>query len=129
MAIVGPSKVQPIRLDEPGGITVRGTQPDIDEGAGFNGDVDLALEGLPDGIKYDLGKIPAGVPEVTLKLNVTDKAALGTNYSFTVVGTAVFNEHNYKTRTGKIALSVNAPEALEIVTNSTPAKVEASGVK
>jgi hypothetical protein len=100
------------------------TKIKVERRAGFNGDVELEIEGLPDGIKSELGKLPASVAEATLKLTVTEKAVVGTNYSFRVVGRAVFNDHNYKARTGKIALTVSAPEApVQIVTNAPPASV------
>jgi hypothetical protein len=90
----------------------------VERRAGFNGVVDLSLEGLPAGLKSELGPIPADQSEVSLKLNATDKAALGTNFNFTVVGTVMFNERRYKTRTGQIALSVSLPEAAELATNA-----------
>ena len=93
----------------------------VERRAGFAGDVDLTLEGLPDGLKSDVPKIPAGIGEVTVKLTVTEKAALGTNFNFTVVGTALVNDRRYKTRTSPIALSVTAPEAIEVATNAVAA--------
>ena len=89
----------------------------------------MSLEGLPDGVRSELPKLPAGVGEVTMKLTATDKAKLGTNYSLTVVGTAVFNDKNFKTRTGKIGLTINVPETIEAPTNAITAKVEGAGLK
>jgi hypothetical protein len=99
------------------------TKIKVERRAGFKGDVELEIEGLPEGIKSELGKLPEGVAEAALKLTVTEKAVVGTNYSFRVVGRAVFNDHNYKARTGKIALTVSAPEAppVQVVTNAPPA--------
>ena len=105
------------------------TKIKVDRRAGFAADVELVIDGLPAGIKSELGKIPAGAQETTLKLSATEKAALGTNFSFTVVGTALFNERNYRSRTGPIALSVSAPEALEVVTNAPPSTVAPPGAK
>jgi hypothetical protein len=97
----------------------------VDRRAGFNGDVELSIEGLPEGVKSEVPKIPSGVGEVTVKLFATDKSKLGTNFNLKVVGTAVFNDRNYKTRTGNIGLSVAMPEGVEIAaTNVVPAKVE-----
>jgi len=96
------------------------TKIKVERRAGFAGDVELVIEGLPPGIKSELGKIPAALAETTLKLNATEKAGLGTNFTFTVVGKALFNDRNYTTRTGKIALSVNAPEQIELATNGPP---------
>lgn len=91
----------------------------VERRAGFTGEVELAVEELPEGLKYDLPKIPANVNEVSLKLNATDKAALGTNFNFTVTARATFNDRLYKARTSRIALSVAAPEQVEVATNST----------
>ena len=91
--------------------------------AGFAGDIELTVEGLPAGVKSDVSKIAAGASETTLKLNATEKAEAGTNFTLTVVGSFVFNDRNYKARTGKIALSVTPPEQTEVATNAPPAAV------
>jgi hypothetical protein len=102
----------------------------VDRRAGFNGDVELSIEGLPEGVKSEVPKIPASVGEVSLKLFATDKAKLGTNFNLKVVGTAVFNDRNYKTKTGNIGLTIALPEGVEVaVTNAVPAKVESSSTK
>jgi hypothetical protein len=101
----------------------------VERRAGFSGDVDLAIEGLPEGLKSEVPKIPAGVGEVTLKLNVTEKAALGTNFNFTVVGTAMVNDRRYQARTSPIALSVSPPEAVEVATNTVPVPPPPSATK
>jgi hypothetical protein len=93
----------------------------VERRAGFNGEVELTLEGLPAGLTSELPKIPAGVGEVSLKLNATPTAAMGTNYNLTVVGTAFFNDRKYKTRTAPISMSVTPPEQAEIATNAPPA--------
>jgi hypothetical protein len=97
----------------------------VERRAGFNGDVELSLEGLPEGVKSEVPKIPAGVGEVALKLFATDKAKLGTNFNLKIVGTAVFNDRNYKTKTGNIGLTIALPEGVELAaTNAVPVKVE-----
>jgi hypothetical protein len=96
------------------------TKIKVDRRAGFNSEVELAIEGLPAGIKSDLGKLAASAGETTLKITATEKAPI-TNATFTVVGTATFNDRNYKTRTGPITLVISAPEPVEIVTNAPPA--------
>ena len=97
----------------------------VERRAGFAGDVELSLEGLPEGVKSELPKIPAGVGEVSMKLFATDKAKLGTNFNLQVFGTAVFSDRNYKTKTGNIGLTIALPEAVEVaVSNAVPAKVE-----
>ena len=102
----------------------------VDRRGGFSGDVELSVEGLPEGVKSEVPKIPAGVGEISLKLFATDKAKLGTNFNLKVVGTAVFNDRNYKTRTGGIGLTIGLPEGVEVAaTNAVPPKVEGSGTK
>ncbi len=102
----------------------------VERRAGFGGDVELSLEGLPEGVKTEVPKIPAGVGEVSLKLFATDKAKLGTNFNLKIVGAAVFNDRNYKTRTGDIGLTIALPEGVEVAaTNAVPAKVEGIGTK
>lgn len=98
------------------------TKITVQRRAGFSGEVELALEGLPAGLKSELPKIPAGVGEITLKLLATEKAPPGTN-TLTVAGTAVFNDRTYKTKSGNITLIISAPETIEIATNAPPASV------
>jgi len=92
---------------------------------GFTNELQLAIRGMPAGINANLDKIPANGAESTLKIVATDKAAPGTNYSFTVTGTGQHKDRNYKFKTGAVALVVNAPEPMEqqrpplIATNTT----------
>ncbi len=105
------------------------TKIKVERRAGFNGELELALEGLPAGIKPEFPKIAAGASETTLKLVATDKAPTGTNVNFTVVATGVFNDRTYKARTGPIALTVTAPEPVQIATNAPPATATPPGTK
>lgn len=84
----------------------------LERRAGFNGEVQLTLEGLPPGIQVTLDKIPANGGESTLKLVATEKAPVGTN-SITILGTGVHNDRNYRQRTGAITLVVSAPDPME----------------
>jgi hypothetical protein len=92
----------------------------VERRAGFNGDVTLALEGLPAGLNLTLDKIPAGLGETTLKLVATEKAPPGTN-TLTVIGTGVHNDKTYRHR-ASVTLTINAPEPTE-----QPAKPVAAG--
>ncbi|PYJ00858.1 MAG: hypothetical protein DME25_19615 [Verrucomicrobia bacterium] len=105
------------------------TKIKVDRRAGFEGDVELAIEGLPAGIKSELAKIPAGAAETTLKLVATDKAPVGTNLTLTVVATAAFNDRTYKTRTAPVTLTISAPEPLQLATNAPPATATPPGSK
>jgi hypothetical protein len=91
---------------------------------GFTNELDLKITGMPSGITTTLDKIPANATETTLKIVATDKAAVGTNYTFTVLGTSMHKDRNFKFRTPPVALVVNAPEPMEqkpaiLATNST----------
>lgn len=83
----------------------------LDRRAGFTNEVLLTLEGMPAGINSVLDKIPANTNETILKLTATEKAAIGTNFSFTVLGAAMHNDRNYKHRSAAITLIVSAPDA------------------
>lgn len=97
------------------------TKIKVDRRAGFKGDVKLDLEGLPAGIQTELTKIPEGVAETTLKLVATDKAPAGTNVTITVVGSGLFKDRTYKSRSGPITLTISAPEPVQVVTNAPSA--------
>jgi hypothetical protein len=97
------------------------TKIKVDRRAGFSGDVELAIEGLPSGIKSELSKIPTGASETTLKLVASDKAPTGTNVNITVVASGVFNDRTYKSRSGSINLTISAPEPVQLATNAPPA--------
>jgi hypothetical protein len=84
----------------------------LERRAGFSGEVQLTLEGLPPGIQVTLDKIAANGGESTLKLVATEKAPVGTN-SITILGTGVHNDRNYRQRTGAITLVVSAPDPME----------------
>ncbi len=82
-----------------------------DRRAGFDGDIPLTLEGLPEGIVATFEKIPAGQSEIPVKLTATDKAPLDKEISFTFRGTGTLNDRNYKYSTKPIKLTVTKPEA------------------
>ena len=101
----------------------------VERRAGFGGDVELSIEGLPEGVRSELPKIPAGVGEVALKLFATEKAKLGTNFNLTVVGTAVVSDRNYKVRTGQIGLTIAVPESVQVATNAVSSPAAPAGAK
>jgi hypothetical protein len=93
----------------------------VERRAGFAGEVALSLEGVPTNVVTTLANIPASASETTLKIEATEKSAIGTNFTITVVGAATFNDRNYKHKSGGVALVVSAPEMTEIATNAPPA--------
>ena len=114
-----------LALLPPGSASAAGeaeTKIRVERRGGFNGEVELSLEGLPEGVRSELPKLPEGVGEVTLRLVATEQAKVGTNYSLRVIGKGVFNDKNYRARTGKIELTIAVPETVEIATNAVPIK-------
>jgi hypothetical protein len=81
-----------------------------DRRAGFNGEIALTLEGLPEGIVATFDKISPDQSEATVKLTATGKAPVGKEISFNFLGVGMFNDRNYKQRTPAIKLTVTAPE-------------------
>jgi hypothetical protein len=92
--------------------------------AGFSGEVNLALEGLPEGIIATVEKVPANAAETIVKLVATEKAPSGQEFSLILTGSGVFNDRTYKYRPAEIKLSVNAPVPEE--TPKTVAQREAA---
>jgi hypothetical protein len=88
-----------------------------DRRQGFNGEIALTVEGLPDGIISTFEKMGTNQSEATIKLIAATNAPVGKEVSFTFLGTGLFNDRNFKHRTAPIKLSVNAPE--ETVTSTS----------
>lgn len=78
--------------------------------AGFNGAIDLKVEGVPEGIKLESAKIPAGGGEAIIKLIASEKAPGGKEFELKVTGHGVHNDRNYRFQAPAITLAVNAPE-------------------
>jgi hypothetical protein len=81
-----------------------------DRRQGFNGEIALTVEGLPEGISSTFEKIAAGQAEATVKITAATNAPVGKEISFTFLGVGQFNDRTYKHRTPAIKLTVNAPE-------------------
>lgn len=85
--------------------------------AGFNGEIELKLEGVPEGISATVEKIPASAGEATVKLLASEKVVATTNeISLTLTGVGAFKDKTYRFKPPTIALQVNAPEAVEVKT-------------
>ncbi|MEW6158289.1 MAG: PPC domain-containing protein [Verrucomicrobiota bacterium] len=81
--------------------------------AGFEGEIALTLDGVPEGVTASVEKIPQGSGEVSIKLVATDKAPVGKEFNLSLSGQGVFNDRNFKYQPEQIKLSVNAPEPVE----------------
>ena len=83
---------------------------------GFNGDIPLGLEGLPEGVTVEMNQIPANASEASIKLTASEKAPAGKEFTLKVLGMGTFNDRTYKQRAEDIKLTVNAPQAGEVQT-------------
>jgi len=75
----------------------------------FTDDVNLTLEGLPEGVTATTANLPRNSSEVAIKLTATEKAATGKEVNLSVVGTANVNGRSYQVRAPELKLSINAP--------------------
>jgi hypothetical protein len=85
--------------------------------AGFDGEITLNLEGVPDGISASVDKIPASGGEATIKLLASDKVApTAKEIELKLTGVGTFKDKTYRFKPQPIALQVNAPEPAEVKT-------------
>ncbi|MDB6037159.1 MAG: hypothetical protein JWM99_1000 [Verrucomicrobiales bacterium] len=101
----------------------------VERRAGFNGEVVIAVEGIPAGVTVMADKIPASGGEAPIKLVATDKAAIGKDVALTVTGTGVFNDRTYRQKAPPVTLTVNAPEAVEMKTAEVKTEVKTADAK
>ncbi|HKS35605.1 MAG TPA: PPC domain-containing protein [Verrucomicrobiae bacterium] len=76
----------------------------------FTEDINLSVEGLPEGISINSTNLARGVGEAGFKILASDKAPAGKEISLTVVGTANVNGRAYQFRAPAIKVTINAPE-------------------
>jgi hypothetical protein len=77
---------------------------------GFAGELELALEGVPEGVKASVGKIPADGSEATIKLVASEKAVTGKDYTLTITATGTHKDRTHRFKATPITLTINAPE-------------------
>jgi hypothetical protein len=94
----------------------------VERRAGFDGEIPLTLEGLPEGILSSVEKIPEKGSEANIKLTATEKAPVGTNINLTISGAGVFKDRTYRQKTGGITLTVSAPATEEAKVAAADAK-------
>lgn len=76
---------------------------------GFTNEIDLKLEGLPEGVTASINKIPANANETTVKLVASEKAPVGKDYSLRILGVGQFGDRTYRNQPGEIKLAITAP--------------------
>jgi len=76
----------------------------------FTNDIQILLEGLPEGVIATTTHLVGAAKEANIRLQVTDKTVAGTNYTFQVIGTAPFGDRTFRQRTVPVTLTVNARE-------------------
>lgn len=94
--------------------------------AGFNGEITIQLEGVPDGVTATADKIAGGAGESNIKLVASDKAAVGKEVQLTLTGVGSFKDKTYRFKPQPIALLVNAPEPAEVKTAETKPAADAN---
>lgn len=84
---------------------------------GYNGEIPLTLEGVPEGVTIADAKVPAGSGEAAVRL-VPTKAKPGTNYSFKALGIATHNDRIYRHKSGSVKLFIETPPVEFASTNA-----------
>ncbi|MBM3901657.1 MAG: hypothetical protein FJ379_06150 [Verrucomicrobia bacterium] len=78
---------------------------------GVEGEIALALEGLPKGVEATVSPIPAGKKEASVRLKVSDAAKTGKDHTLHIVGTATHDDRIWRQKTQSITLNLTAPES------------------
>jgi hypothetical protein len=76
----------------------------------FTDQINLSLEGLPEGITAISTNLPSHVDEAGFKLVTTPKAPTGKEFQITVVGSATIGGRTYHQRTTPMTLTITAPQ-------------------
>lgn len=79
----------------------------------FSGEIDLKIDGLPEGIKVSELKIPAEGTEATVKLVAGEGAPVGKEVPLTITGAGTHRDRIYRFSAPAITLTINAPETDE----------------
>lgn len=77
---------------------------------GLAGEIALALEGLPAGVTATVSNLAADKNEAVIRLVVGDKAEVGKDHPFNVVGTATYQDRIWRQKTQPVTLVIAAPE-------------------
>jgi hypothetical protein len=87
-----------------------------DRRLGFEEEITLQIEGVPEGVAVTVEKMAKGAREATVKLVASEKALVGKDVPLTLTGVGTFKEKTYRFKPPTIALLVNAPEPTEVKT-------------
>jgi hypothetical protein len=88
----------------------------------FTDDINLAIEGLPEGITATATNLPRYASEAAFKLTAGEKAPAGKEVPLRVVGTAHVNGRRYEVRSPELKLTINpAPETNALAEAKAPA--------
>ncbi len=82
----------------------------VERRAGFEGEVELKLEGVPAGVTATVTNIAAKTGESLLRLVAAERAPTGTNVQLTLTGVAQFHDRTYRFQAAPVTLTINAPE-------------------
>jgi hypothetical protein len=85
----------------------------IERREGYEGEIELKLEGVPSGVTLSLTNVAAKAKESAIKLVATDKAPTGTNVQLTLTAIGEHKDRIYRFQAPPITLTINAPETEE----------------
>jgi hypothetical protein len=80
---------------------------------GFEGEIALKLDGVPEGITATVPNIPEKGNEATVKLVASEKAAVKKDIALTLTGAGVRKDRTYRIAAGPVTLTIDAPASDE----------------
>jgi len=80
---------------------------------GFEGEIELKLEGVPEGVTATVVNIPAKANEIPVKLVASEKGPVGKDFQLTLTGTGTHKDRIYRFKPAAVTLTINAPEPAE----------------
>lgn len=78
----------------------------------FTDQINLSLEGLPEGVTATSTNLPSQSSEAAFRLSSTDKAPVDKEFQITVIGSATVAGRSYQQRTAPVTLSITKPTDL-----------------
>jgi hypothetical protein len=88
------------------------------ERRGFDGEVSLALEGVPVGVIATVQPVAAKAKETTVQLLVTEKAEAGKEHKIAVTAAYMHNDRTWRQKTTPVSLTIAAPPVETASTNA-----------